>query len=423
MNKTIIIITIAILLASVTLAGVIFLPYNPRSPPRANDTNSSQSGVAQVVKGNNRFAINLYKELSKEDTDNILFSPYSVSSAMAIVYEGAGGKTAEEIKDVFGFPSYDILRPNFARVYNDFNNRKNCTLRTGNALWINENFKINKNFESIASEYYGGKAATLDFSKPDHAREIINKFIAEQTNYKINELIPEGVLSGEVELVITNAVYFNGTWENKFDSGETLNRSFWISENKSIKVPTMHKYNMPVSLSEASNVELVRLKYRGNFSFVILLPKNSSLEDVERKLSYEWVKNLEDEESEQNVDLFMPKFKFRRKEEYLEDELRKLGIKKAFSPFESNLSNMYDHEYYRKKRLYISQVIHEAYIDVSESGTEAAAATAVIIKATASAVPPKIKVVKVDHPFIFFIQDDKTGEILFMGRVTNPKSE
>src|SRR3989338_7114029 len=194
MNKKILTIGIALLMvAIVTATAVLFLfPYEPKQPPKVDDVGSTPQGMEEVVNANNRFAFELYSELDKSEKENIFYSPYSISAALAMTYEGAKGQTANEMKSVFHFPEGNILRPNFAAIYNDVNKgAKDYELRTGNALWVQQDFPLLSDFTSRVEKYYGGKAANLDFvNEGEKSRQTINSFIGEQTNDKIKDLIP-----------------------------------------------------------------------------------------------------------------------------------------------------------------------------------------------------------------------------------------
>jgi len=240
--KTSLIIGISLLVIAIVAAvasAIIFTyPYEPKRPPKTDVAGWTWEGVREVVFANNRFALELYSELSKRETGNIFFSPYSISSALAIVYEGARGETADEIRAVFHFPDYEVLRPNFAEIYNSINkNYSGCEIRTGNALWVQEGFPLLESYRTVVERYYGGKAANLDFSK-EESRQTINSFIEEQTNGKIKDLIPSGFLNSQTALVVTNAIYFKGTWLWEFDPKETREMDFETPKGK-VKVPMM----------------------------------------------------------------------------------------------------------------------------------------------------------------------------------------
>jgi serine protease inhibitor len=418
MNKKIILgFIIFILLSGVVLAARLFVfPYNPNQPPQADDSGSTEEGIKSVIEANNNFAFDAYKKIIESEEGNIFYSPYSISSALAMTYEGAEGETAEEIKSVFHFPNKNSLRPNFAAVYNNINAKdKNYELSTGNALWIQHDFSLLNKYSNNIENYYGGKAALLDFvNELEQSRQTINSFIEEQTRDKIKDLIPEGLLNQDTRLVLTNAIYFKGLWKVEFDKSDTREENFNISPSETIKVPMMkmkpeeEKFNY----ARTEELEILELSYKDEkISMLILLP-NESLEDVESDLTLEKINEYKSQMRETELSsISIPKFEFDTKY-FMNETLASLGMPTAFS------SNADFSGITGRKDLFISSVIHQAYIGVDEKGTEAAAATAVVMEL---AMAPTNNF-KADHPFVFIIQDKETGNILFMGRVVNPSN-
>jgi len=410
---------IGIALLMVTLVPVVaaffLFPYPPTRPPKAKDTGSTPQGIQEVARANNQFAFKLYSELVKTETGNIFYSPYSIFSALAMTYEGARGGTAEEMKTVFNFPGSDVLRPNFAAIYNRINEAsKDYELRTGNALWTQKDYPFLEDYLKTVEEYYGGKAAVLDFiNNAEESRQTINAFIEEQTNHKIKDLIPPGVLDELTRLVLTNAVYFKGDWKIAFNESLTMEEDFWVTSDRSVRVQMMHmKPNETIRFNYADmgDVQIIELPYKGeNISMLIILPKN--LEEAESSLTLEKLNEYKAEMKEEKLDeICLPKFELDTKY-FMQQTLSSLGMPTAFSGA-ADFSGMTG-----GRDLFISEVIHQAYVKVDEKGTEAAAATAVIMKLTAI---PETKVFRADHPFIFIIQEKETGSILFMGRIVNP---
>ncbi|MHA1887083.1 MAG: serpin family protein [Promethearchaeota archaeon] len=434
MNKKILSIVIALLMvAIVTATAVYFLfPYQPDQPPKADDVGSTQSGIQEVANANNQFAFDLYSELDKSEQGNIFYSPYSISSALAMTYEGAKSQTADEMKSVFHFPENNVLRPNFAAIYNDINQgNKAYELRTGNALWVQNDFPFLEDYTSRVEQYYGGKAANVDFvTKTEKSRQTINSFIEEQTNNKIKDLIPRGMLNSMTRLVLTNAIYFKGTWEWEFDKSDTRNQDFKITPTNIVKTPMMYMDpdKARFNYADLEDLQILELPYKGEkISMLVLLPKQGedydretgeiikseyTLEDIE--LSYDKLNEYKSQMKETKLDsISLPKFEFDTK--YLmKDILSSLGMPTAFSDG-ADFSGMTG-----QRDLFISFVIHQAYVKVDEKGTEAAAATAVGMGLT-SAMPRNF--FRADHPFIFIIQEKETGNILFMGRVTDPTQQ
>jgi serpin B len=416
-KKRLWVVGISLLMVTMVPLAAIFLPYpySPTRPPHANDAGSTPQGIQEVVRAGNQFAFKLYSELVKTETGNIFYSPYSIFSALAMTYEGARGKTAEEMKTVFSFPESNVLRPNFAALYNRINEAsKDYELRTGNALWTQKDYPFLEDYLKIVEEYYGGKAAVLDFiNKAEESRQTINTFIEEQTNHKIKDLIPPGVLDELTRLVLTNAVYFKGDWKIAFNESLTMEEDFWITSDRSIKVQMMHmkpNETMRFNYADAGDVQIIELPYKGEkISMLIILPKN--LEAAESSLTLEKLNEYKAKMKEEKLDeICLPKFELETKY-FMRQTLSALGMPSAFSGA-ADFSGMTG-----RRDLFISEVIHQAYVKVDEEGTEAAAATAVIMELTAI---PETKVFRADHPFIFIIQENETGIVLFMGRVVNP---
>ena len=431
MKKPILFVIVLIaMLGLVTATAFLFtFPYEPTQPPKVVDDGATQEGVNDVVEGSNQFGFEFFSNINKEHKeDNVFFSPYSLYSAFAMVYEGARSKTAEEISSVFHFPGLDELRPNFARVYNDINSGSDkYELRTGNALWVQKDYKLLEEYLSNVKRYYGGRASNLDFvNEPERSRETINSFIEEQTNNKIQDLIPPGVLDAMTRLVLTNAIYFKGNWVWEFDEKKTRDMDFHVSQDETVKVPMMNmepdeaKFNY----ADLEKLKILELPYIGDkLSMLILLPKqekgydsetgevvyyNYTLEDIE--LSAQKLEEYKAKMEKTKLDkISLPKFEFETKY-FLAENLKEMGMPSAFENADfSGIDGT--------RNLYISEVIHQAFIKVDEKGTEAAAATAVLMMKS-SMMPINFIA---DHPFIFLIQDNETGNILFFGKVKNPK--
>jgi len=398
------------------VAMVLFLfPYQPNQPPQADDVGSTPQGIQEVISANNKFAFDLYSELSKSENGNIFYSPYSISVALAMTYEGAKGQTASEMQSVFHFPENNILRPNFAAIYNGINKEAEThDLKTGNALWVQYDFSFLEDYISRVERYYGGKAANLDFiSETEKSRQTINSFIEEQTNNKIKDLIPAGFIDPTTRLVLTNAIYFKGTWEWEFDESNTYEQDFKITPINIVKTPMMYMDSDKARFNYANmeNLQILELPYKGEkISMLILLP-TENLDTIEAFLTAEKLNEYKSQMKETKLDsISFPKFEFNSKY-FMKNTLSSLGMPTAFSD-NADFSGMTG-----KKDLFIDFVIHQAYIKVNEEGTEAAAATAVGMKET-SVMPENI--FRADRPFIFIIQEKETGNILFLGKVVDP---
>ncbi|HPB34675.1 MAG TPA: serpin family protein, partial [Caldisericia bacterium] len=324
------------------------------------------------------------------------------------------GETKDEIKSVFHFPEDSILRPNFAKIYNEINkNEEDYELRTGNALWVQKDYPFLEDYISKVEKYYGGKASNLDFIKEtEKSRQTINSFIEEQTNRKIKDLIPKGVLDPLTRLVLTNAIYFKGTWQWEFNPKNTEEVDFKITPTDIVKVPMMYmkpekaKFNY----ADLEDLQILELPYKGEkISMLILLPKDN-LENI-KPLTIEKLKEWKSQMKEETLDeIYLPKFEFDTKY-FMKETLIDMGMPTAFGK-DADFSGMDG-----TKWLYIKEVIHQAFVKVDEKGTEAAAATGVVMELTS--IMPK-NIFRADHPFIFIIQQNDTGNILFLGRVNDP---
>jgi serine protease inhibitor len=382
----------------------------------ADDSAATSEGVSALTDANNQFAIELYSTL-KDSNDNIFFSPYSVSSAFALVYEGARGKTADEISAVLHFPAdYSELRPNFARIYNLINKEdKEYKLYTANALWAQEGYNFLPEYFSAISQYYGGKVTNLDFiGKPAESVTIVNDWVEAMTNDKIKDLVPANAVNPLTRLILTNAIYFKGDWILKFDKKKTREADFKVSPEKTVQVQMMGLTGEKAKFNYAETEELhiIELPYKGEeLSMLILLPKGD-IKELEESLTIENLNQWQSRMHEQQIEVYMPKFKFETKY-FMSDNLMRLGMVTPFTWPGADFSGMDG-----TNDLYISAVIHQAFVEVDEEGTEAAAATAIIMTMGAM----RSTTFTADHPFIFMIQERSTGNILFMGKVTDPST-
>ncbi len=421
MHKKVLPIAVALLIvAAITTTTVLFIfPYDPYNPPHLDDTGSTSQGIQEVVNANNQFALDLYLEFIESEKGNIFYSPYSIFSALAMTYEGAKGQTADEMKSVFHFPENDVLRPNFAAIYNGINQgSKSYELRTGNALWCQFDFPFQEDYINRVGTYYGGKVANLDFvNETEKSRETINSFIEEQTNDKIKDIIQPGDLDAMTRLVLTNAIYFKGEWEQEFDKSDTEERNFSITPESVVETPMMHMVPDEVEFNYADleDLQILELPYRGDIISMLILLPTENLSVIESSLTPGKLEEYKNQMEKTGLDdIYLPKFEFDTKY-FMKETLSSLGMPTAFSGI-ADFSGMT-----LAAQLFISKVIHQAYVKIDEEGTEAAAATVVITKLTS--MPPPQPIFNADHPFIFLIQEQETGNILFMGRVNDPTSE
>lgn len=386
--------------------------------PVADDKGATPAGLSAVITANNQFAFDLYAELRKSaEGKNVFFSPYSISTALAMTYEGARGKTAEEMQSVFHFPTDGKLRKSaFAAIHNQLNKPDSkFKLSIANSLWSQKEYKFLSEYLTTLQQYYAAKATNLDFiDATEESRTTINKWVEDKTNNKIKGLLPQGSLTPLTRLVLTNAIYFKGTWIKQFDKSQTKDGDFRVSATNTIKVPMMRRTDKDATFNyaETSDLQILEMPYEGErLSMLVLLPKGD-LSLLEPSLSLDKINDWKSKLREQRVDVLMPKFTLDTKYP-MNGTLAQMGMPTAFDEDRADFSGMTG-----AKSLYISAVIHQAFVDVNEEGTEAAAATAVVM--SGKSVPPPVPIFRADHPFIFVIQDKANGNILFIGRVVNP---
>ena len=373
-----------------------------------------------VVKDNSDFGFDLYQEL-KEVEGNLFFSPYSISTALAMTYAGARGQTEKEMAQVLHFSlKQELLHSSFSKLQSELNaiqNKGQIKLSIANSLWAQKSYKFLDTFIDLNKKYYSAGLNFVNFmTKTEAAREKINIWVEDKTQQMIKELIKPGILNPLTRLVLCNAIYFKGDWLSQFDTTRTVDRDFYVSSDKTIKVPMMNQKS-DFRYKDFGEFCALELLYEGNdLSMIIFLPKEiDGLADFEKDLTNDTVKIWIDEligTHKSEVLVSIPKFKTTCEFE-LSETLYDMGMPAAFSLPPADFSGMIG-----TKDLYISKVIHKAYVDVNEEGTEAAAATAVVMLKSVAVQPLEFKA---DHPFIFLIRENQTGSILFIGRIVDPE--
>jgi len=404
--------------ATLTPTVTVATPLIP-TPPELPGSETS------VVDGNNRFALDLYALLADDPThrdDNLFFSPFSISSALAITYEGARGTTVEEIRSVFHFPeNQTVMRSGFAGIISGINSKANAyMLRTANALWAEQTYPFLAGYISAAEQHYGVKTTNLDFiNKPEDSRVAINTWVEDQTEDRIKDLLQPGTIDPFTRLVITNAIYFKGTWVKQFDENKTTDADFRTGTGKTVEVRMMERTDEDAVFlyAETDMLQALSMPYESgdgkDLSMLVLLPKNDDISLVEESLNTSILSSLHDSFMTRRVIVYFPKFVMETKYS-LPGMLSAMGMPTAFTRA-ADFSGMDG-----TKDLYIDDVIHQAFVEVNEEGTEAAAATAVVMRLSAMPLEETVPLFRADHPFIFFIQERETGNILFMGRVSDP---
>lgn len=359
----------------------------------------------------NKFTFNLYREILKKNPgENIFFSGTSIYLAIGMVYEGSRGETSKEMEKVlFIDPSDKERELKIKFLMEEISKEKENKFHIANALWLQKDFKILKDYLKKIEDYYKGKAEKLNFQEdPEGSRKIINGWIEENTSKKIKDLIPEGSLGPSIRMVLTNAVYFKGNWLRKFNEKETREEDFRIDDKNKIKVKMMRILEGEFDYGENENFQILELPYSGeNLSMIFILPKNGDL-----NLDYENFLQLKQSLKKVKVDVYIPRFSFEKKY-FLNDTFKNMGMLEVFTE-NADLSGISG-----KKNLKVDDIIHQAFVQVDEEGTEAAGATAVTVRVT-SVSGRKIPVFRADHPFLFFIYHRKTEAIIFLGNFSKP---
>ena len=372
----------------------------------------------KLVSSNTSFALSLFKKLAEGRKESVFFSPVSISIALGMTMLGAKNNTSSEMKEIL-FKNIDESK------LHDCMSQLNSSLRapggeyklhTANRLYAEESYNFLPEFLASTKEHYNAELAKVSFvTKYEEARVMINQWVEEQTVKKITDLLPTGALNELTRLVLVNAIYFKGDWESKFDKSKTTEAEFHVSDTETIKVPMMcdtteFKYGL---MRELDDTKILELPYKGGkLSMFILLP-SKSLADLESKLTVDHFNNLEKWFKMRRVktNVMLPRFKLEQSFS-LKETLHAMGIKDLFNLPTADLSGMDG-----SRDLYVGKVIHKAFINVDEEGSEAAAATAVVVQCRCM---PVIMDFHCNRPFLFFIRDNSTKSILFYGKCARP---
>jgi serpin B len=371
-----------------------------------------------VVTGNTAFAFDLYGQL-KSAEGNLFFSPYSISTCLAMTYAGARGETEAQMARTLHFATdqeeFHIVFGDLQKQINAIQGKKNVELNIANGLWAQKEHPFLAPFLETATKDYAARLEQVDFRvAAEAARNEINGWVSDRTKGRILNLIGPGVLNAQTRLVLVNAIYFKGTWVFQFNKQRTADAPFFASPGQKTQVKMMNT-SAHFNYAEADKIQFLELPYRGgDISMVVLLPKeNDGLKSLEDSLTQQQLDGWIAQAHSREVNVFLPKFKLTQ-EFGLAKTLRALGMSDAFSSA-ADLSGMDG-----MRDLYISAVIHKAFVEVNEEGTEAAAATGVTVGALAVRRPEPPAIFRADHPFLFLLRDTHSGSILFMGRVMDP---
>ncbi len=380
-----------------------------------------KDGVSPIVEGNKAFALDLFAKLRKERAENLFVSPYSISSALAMTLAGARGDTEAQFVKVLhqSLPqaelhqAWEALRKNLLSVSGT---GKSYRLNIADRLWGQRGYHILPEFLTLTRVHYDADMALLDFARqPEEARRTINAWVADQTEDKIRNLLASP-LDTDTRLVLTDAIYFRADWAEPFPKHATRDTPFHVDERKEVVVPMMRRMGK-YAIAVEEGFKALEIPYEaGEMSMVVLLPDQvGGLPALEAKLTPanldRWLGKLE----QKSVVVSFPRFKL-TSEVDLVPSLQALGLTDVFQPGRGDLSGIGG-----KRDLYVSAAVHQAFVDVHEEGTEAAAATAIAVGVRSAAIHAPINFLA-DHPFLFLIRDNRTGSLLFLGCVNNPKS-
>ena len=386
--------------------------------PSINHTLSLDQSIS-VSEANNRVAINLFKLLETDTQKNIFFSPFSILTAMTMGYEGARGNTALEMEKALGISfDDDTRRLGLQNITQSLTNETlDYELNVANALWVNDNFKVYPEYADTVNIHYDSIIDSFNASSSDK----INKWANDSTRGKISKIVDDQILSDPfLAVIITNAVYFNASWVYDFKAHDTINSDFWIDTKKSVDVDMMEQTIGPLHYAEIDGVQILKIPYKSDsnrLSMIIALPEDiDGIRDLENNLTYDmftaWTRDTEP----RDVQMSIPKFKITAK--YGSDAtipaFRNLGIYDLFNSTRADLSGM------SLGLLFVDNIFHDAFVNVNELGTEAAAVTSMFSNVISSTEYSDPVTFRADHPFIFAIWDDETNVILFMGKMSDP---
>jgi serpin B len=392
--------------------------------PRAEIEDVPVNDLERLADGNTQFTFDLYRQLQSQP-GNLFYSPYSISSALAMTYAGAEGSTAEEMASVLHFmlvqeslhPAFNALGQkldSLAELEVPKDQGDPFQLNIANAIWGQKDFHFEDDFLDTLAENYGAGLRLLDYvSQPEESRLAINEWVSDETKEKIQDLIPQGSIDSDTRLVLSNAIYFKATWLEPFNENLTEEGIFYGLGGEEI-LAQMMKTGQDASFRylKEDGYQVVELPYIGNqVSMLVVVPDQGRFEEFEDQFSIEELNHIVDSLNYSPLELTFPKFEFET-EISLASTLETMGMPTAFSDA-ADFSGMTG-----ARDLFISDVFHKAFVSVDEEGTEAAAATAVVM--TLTSMPESPIELTVDRPFLFLIQEHETGTVLFMGRVVNP---
>ncbi len=433
-RSSLVLLMFCLIAAALSCAGSA--SQNPNLPPgenpdrykfAASDVHRDQSPdvppseLTELATGNTQFAFDLYQQLKGQMSTNIFCSPFSVSQALAMTWAGARGTTESQMSDTMHFTLGQAkLHPAFNKLDLELASRgegakgkdsEPFRLNIANSIWGQDGWSWLPAFLDTLALNYGAGMRLVDFAAaPNDCRVIINDWVENKTEDRIKDLLPEGIITTDTRLVLVNAIYFNAAWRFPFEEENTHPGSFHLLDGNAVTADLMEQA-ADIRYMEGDGYQAVEMEYDGReLSMVILLPSADRFQEIESSLDAAFIQQTIDGLQEATVSLTFPKFEY-DSDFSLGDTLIAMGMPDAFSGT-ADFSGMDG-----TLRLYITAVVHKAFVSVDEAGTEAAAATAVVVGEKAI---PQVEEFRADHPFVFFIRDIETGTILFVGRVLDP---
>jgi serpin B len=391
--------------------------------PQELSPQAPDSDLAELVQGNSEFAFAMYREITAGD-ENLFYSPYSMSIALAMTYAGAKGQTADQMAQALHYTlPQEALHPAFNKLALELASRSEIEdlepdqvfrLHVANSLWGQVDYHFEQDFLDLLARNYGAGMRLLDFIKdPEGSRLVINEWVSRETEEKVKDIIPPGVITDLTRLVLANAVYFNAAWAHPFPEDSTGPDSFRLTDGKTVEVPMMRQ-RAEMRVMSGDGYRMAELPYiGGQLSMLVLLPDEGGLGGLEDRLDADLLSAAVGSLRGAEVDLAMPKFDFEWEAQKLPEAFKRLGMTDAFTGA-ADFSGMTG-----KPELHIGAILHKSFVGVDEAGTEAAAATVVIMMRESAPIGAPVEFT-VDRPFLFLIRDNLTGTILFLGRVVNP---
>jgi len=385
---------------------------------------SSCATLEGLSNNNAEFALDVYREIRQRESGNIFFSPFSISTALAMTYLGARENTATQMETTLKFTGLSDVHSTFQNLIADIEASQNDNLQMSiaNRLFGSNTYSFQQTFKDQSETYYSASMEELDFAQDaDGSRVYINDWVEEQTNNKIEDLLPPMSIDGSTILVLVNAIYFKGSWKVIFEEQNTQLGNFYLNGSHHVQTHLMNvsAYFHYGEISEW-NSKIVKLPYDGEeVSMYVILPnERNGIDQLEQDITVESINTAIETglNNDEEVEVVLPKFKVTMPTDMV-PILQELGMTDIFG--NADLSGIGGDP----GDLYVSGVFHKAFIEVNEEGTEAAAATAVVVAEMAMVNPPEPRKFIADHPFLYFIRDESTGSILFMGKMSNPAPE